>query len=216
MRNVTIIGAGLSGALLGLYLAKRGYNLNLIELRPDIRLSQIDKGRSINLAMSCRGLTSLTNIGLLPDVKKIMVPMRARAIHEMNGEIKYQPFGRHANEYINAIQRTDLNKLLLDKAQAFSNVQLMFSTRLLDIDFKEKLIFFSDESGNKFTKSYDHLIGADGAGSLVREIMHEKEIIQFTRDYLNYGYKEISISVLPQRKWPMNICIYGRVIPFFY
>ena len=194
MNYVTIIGSGLAGTLLSLYLAKRGYDIELFESRPDMRLAQIDKGRSINLAMSCRGLTGLADIGLLPEVEKIMVPMRARAIHEMNGKINYQPFGRHANEYINAIQRHDLNKLLLDQAENLPHVKLHFSTRLLDINMDKKLLIFEGASGQRVKKTYKHLIGADGAGSRVREVMHERNAIDFKRDFLDYGYKELSIS----------------------
>ncbi|WP_131781819.1 FAD-dependent oxidoreductase [Legionella gresilensis] len=194
MRNVTIIGSGLSGALLGLYLAKRGYDVELFESRPDMRLAQVDRGRSINLAMSCRGLTSLTHVGLLPKVKKIMVPMRARAIHEADGSIRYQPFGRNPNEYINAIQRHDLNELILNEIESLPNIKLNFSTRLLEIDFASKSIFFEDKAGQKVHKSYEHLVGTDGANSKVREAMVTKNIIEFKRDFLNYGYKELSIS----------------------
>ncbi|STX28659.1 kynurenine 3-monooxygenase [Legionella beliardensis] len=194
MSHVTIIGSGLAGTLLSLYLAKRDYQVELFESRPDMRLGEVDKGRSINLAMSCRGLTGLAGVGLMPEVEQIMVPMRARAIHEMSGEIKYQPFGRHANEYINAIQRSDLNKLLLSQAEALPNVKLYFSTRLLDINLDKKLLILEDAAGQKFNKSYQHLIGADGASSVVRQLLSDKKAINFTRDYLNYGYKELSIS----------------------
>ncbi|HAU1322498.1 TPA: NAD(P)-binding protein, partial [Legionella pneumophila] len=121
MKHITIIGAGLAGTLCGLYLARRGYQVELFESRPDIRNSPTDYGRSINLALSCRGITALKAMNLLSEVNKIMVPMRARAIHEANGEVHYQPFGRHIDEYINAISRSDLNALLLNKAELYPN-----------------------------------------------------------------------------------------------
>ena len=113
MKNMTIIGSGLAGTLLALYMAKRGYEVEIFESRPDIRKDEHDKGRSINLALSCRGITGLAGMNLMADVEKIMVPMRARAIHLPNGQIEYQAFGRHKDEYINAILRTELNRLLL-------------------------------------------------------------------------------------------------------
>ncbi|HAT8152955.1 TPA: NAD(P)-binding protein, partial [Legionella pneumophila] len=124
MKHITIIGAGLAGTLCGLYLARRGYQVELFESRPDIRNSPTDYGRSINLALSCRGITALKAMNLLSEVNKIMVPMRARAIHEANGEVHYQPFGRHIDEYINAISRSDLNALLLNKAELYPNIKL--------------------------------------------------------------------------------------------
>src|SRR5580692_1480050 len=103
MKKITILGAGLAGSLLAIYLARRGYEVEIYESRPDLRLGSIDMGRSINLALSCRGITGLASAGLMPWVERFMVPMRARAIHQEAGEIRYQAFGRHKDEYINAI-----------------------------------------------------------------------------------------------------------------
>ncbi len=117
MKRLTIIGAGLAGSLLALYMVKRGYNVVIYEARPDPRFIRNDKGRSINLALSCRGLNGLNQINLKAAVGKITAPMRARAIHEVDGSLKFQAFGRHEDEYINAIQRSDLNKLLINKLE---------------------------------------------------------------------------------------------------
>ena len=129
-RQITILGAGLAGALLAIYLARRGYAVDVYESRSDIRKTETDHGRSINLALSCRGLTSLAAVDLLNDVEKWLVPMRARAIHEANTAVQYQPFGRHHDEYINAIIRSDLHKLLLNQAEKFPLVHLNFNMKL--------------------------------------------------------------------------------------
>lgn len=194
MKEATIIGAGLAGTLLAIYLAKRGYKLSIFDARPDSRQHSDDKGRSINLALSCRGLTALTDVGLLDQVKKIMVPMRARAIHYLDKPVKYQSFGRHYDEYINAIQRSDLNKLLLDEADKYLEVNFHFEHKLLDVDSEKKQLVIQSNDDQVYRHSYKMLIGADGAGSLVRESLIKNKLIQANRNFLDYGYKELSIG----------------------
>ncbi|MBI2786361.1 MAG: FAD-dependent monooxygenase [Legionella longbeachae] len=194
MKKVTIIGTGLAGALIALYLAKRGYLLELYDSRPDIRLIEKDNGRSINLALSCRGITGLAGVGIISEVKKLMVPMRARAIHEIEGQIKYQSFGRYHDEYINAIQRNELNRLLLNEIEKFKTVKINFDTKLIDVDFERKIAIFTSKNGEHQQLGYECLIGADGAGSCVREKLQTKQLIHATRNFLPYGYKELSIG----------------------
>lgn len=193
MKKLSIIGCGLAGSLFGIYLAKRGYELEMYEARSDLRLSPKDSGRSINLALSCRGLTGLTAAGLLPEVEKLRVPMRARAIHDEDGSIKYQPFGRHPEEYISAIVRNELNILLLNRLQTFPGVSLQFNMKLVDIDVTNKTIQFESE-GSLVSKPYQRIIAADGAGSLVREALSQRQLVQANRRFLSHGYKELSLS----------------------
>lgn len=194
MKTVTIIGSGLAGILLSLYLVRRGYKVELFESRPDLRVKEVDQGRSINLALSCRGITGLAGVNLMKEVKKIMVPMRARAIHLLNGEIKFQAFGRHKDEYINAILRNELNELLLNKAESYRSIRLHFNMKLVGINVHDKVIYLEDKDGSHVTKAYQLLIGADGAGSNVREILVNERLIKAMREFLPHGYKELSIA----------------------
>ncbi|MDX1836741.1 FAD-dependent monooxygenase [Legionella taurinensis] len=194
MRNLTIIGSGLAGTLLALYMARRGYKVDIYESRPDLRLKTQDRGRSINLALSCRGLTGLAGVGLSDKAKAILVPMRARAIHEEEGSIKYQAFGRHPDEYINAVQRSDLNALLLDTADSLPTITIYFDMKLLNVDVRQKVLHFEDKAGQRSTIAYERLIGADGAGSQVRESLMREGLVTSSRNYLPHGYKELSIS----------------------
>lgn len=194
MKKVTIIGAGLAGTLLSLYIVQRGYEVDVYEARGDLRKVDEDGGRSINLALSCRGITSLNKLGLMPEVEKIMVPMRARAIHEENGEISYQPFGRHEEEYINAILRSQLNALLLNQTDAVPKINVYFDSKLTEIDLENKRLYFQDKQEIHQQASYDILIAADGAASNVREALSQAGHIDCTRDFLPHGYKELSIT----------------------
>lgn len=193
MKSITIIGSGLAGTLLSLYMARRGYEVEVFESRPDIRQEKANGGRSINLALSCRGITGLAGVNLMPEVDKIMVPMRARAIHELDGRIIYQAFGRHHEEYINAIQRSELNELLLNRAEKVNGIKLHFNMKLVRLDVHNKLLHFERKDGHPLTKSYDRLIGADGAASNVREILANEHLIKASRTFLPHGYKELSI-----------------------
>ena len=199
MKAITIIGAGLVGSLLAIYLARRGYKVDVFESRSDSRVEGSDNGRSINLAMSCRGITGLSEAGILPTVEKLMVPMRARAIHSEKGDVRYQAFGRHNDEYINAIQRTDLNKALLDEATKFSSIQLHFDTRLLDLDVSRKEAHLKGSDGSQVVHAYDRVIGADGASSQVRASLHQQGLVSTSRDFISHGYKEIAISSASSR-----------------
>lgn len=191
---ISIIGAGLVGSLLAIYLARRGYEVDVFESRSDCRLAASDNGRSINLAMSCRGIAGLSEAGILPAVEKLMVPMRARAIHGETGDVKYQPFGRHRDEYINAIQRTDLNKLLLDEADRFPSIHWHFDTPLLHLDVPRKEAKFKRSDGSQFTLAYHRMIGADGANSQVRASLQQQGLVTASRVFIPHGYKEIAIS----------------------
>ncbi|TAL60935.1 MAG: FAD-dependent monooxygenase [Legionella sp.] len=194
MKKITIIGAGLAGTLCALYLARRGYEVDVFESRADLRNSPTDYGRSINLALSCRGITGLKAMDLMDEISKIIVPMRARAIHESTGEVHYQPFGRHKEEHINAISRTELNGLLLNKAEQTRQIHLHFQQKLIRMDISHKKLYFEDKAGSISEYAYERIIGADGAPSALRDLLQQEGLVTATREFLSHSYKELSIS----------------------
>lgn len=197
MEQITIVGAGLAGVLLSALLAKKGYKVQLFDARKSPRSEKKDAERSINLAMSCRGLTALQSAGLKSILEDKLVPMRSRAIHLSSGEILYQSFGRSTTECIYAIRRRDLHLALLDFAESFKNVECFFEHQLRDIDFKNKELLFELPGNDKKRRPYQRLIGADGAGSVVRDCMEKNHKLHSKRIFLSHGYKELSITLKP-------------------
>ncbi|MBK8981521.1 MAG: FAD-dependent monooxygenase [Ignavibacteria bacterium] len=194
MKNITIVGAGLAGSLLSVYLAKKGYDVNIFERRPDMRKSDTGGGKSINLALSTRGIHALKEVGLYEEIKKISIPMFGRMIHSLNGELTFQRYGKDDSEYINAVSRGELNKKLLDLADKYSNVKLYFNERCSGADFNNTSLSFQNElTGESETVSSDAVIATDGATSAVRLEMMKIPRFNFSQEYENYGYKELII-----------------------
>lgn len=189
MKKITILGSGLVGCLLAVFLAKRDYQVVVVDSREDLRVKPPTKGRSINLALSCRGITSLKAAGIMNKVAGIIVPMRARAIYESNGNIIYQPFGRHKDEYINSIKRDELNSILLDELDTYKNVTVHFNHYIEDIDFDKKTLYAKEKKFN-----YEQLLAADGASSIVRTKLSKIGHINSSRKFLPHGYKELHLS----------------------
>ena len=132
--NKIIVGSGLAGPLLAIYLSQRGHAVDLFEKRPDIRKENISVGRSINLALSHRGIKALKSADAFDQIEPILIPMKGRMVHLLDGEIKFQPYSVHSNEYINSVSRGKLNKILMSKATASGKVQIYFNHSLLKID----------------------------------------------------------------------------------
>src|SRR5438132_12902240 len=134
MPDLAIVGAGPVGSLLALTLARRGYDVDVYERRPDMRRVDIIAGRSINLAVSTRGLHALNQVGLDADVLREAVPMLGRMTHALDGKLALLPYGRSDREFINSMSRGELNKLLMTRAEETGRVRIHFGQRLIDYD----------------------------------------------------------------------------------
>jgi len=194
MRNFTIVGGGLVGALQSVFLAKRGCKVELFERRADIRTANIYQGRSINLAMSNRGWNALRKVGAEDTIRKIAIPMYKRTMHDMQGNLTFQPYGKDG-EAIYSVSRGELNKTLLQLADEYENTTMHFNARCNNIDLENKKIFFQNEdTGEKTEHLYQHLIGTDGAFSAVRHRLMFNERFDYSQDYIDHGYKELHIE----------------------
>ncbi len=190
-QKVIIIGAGLSGSLLAIYLAKRGIEADIYESRGDMRQIEMSAGRSINLALSNRGIAALKEVGLDEYMLSEAVPMRGRMIHAVNGETKLLPYSGREGEYINSVSRAGLNVALMNEAERYAGVKFFFNEKLIDFDCQSDEAKF--ESG-KIVKG-DTLIATDGAGSAVRSAMLHGGVprFDFSQKWLEHGYKELHI-----------------------
>jgi kynurenine 3-monooxygenase len=196
MGNITVVGSGLCGSLLALRLAQRGHVVNVFEKRPDPSLTNAYGGRSINLALSDRGLAALEMVGLSEKAREIAIPMLGRAIHVQSELIPtFVNYSGREGEYINSISRRDLNILLINELKSHPNVTLTFDADCKHLDEQSKIVTFGNSNQSK-THSYDILIATDGANSAVRERFMQSSAkirFDFSQSYLDTGYKELEI-----------------------
>jgi kynurenine 3-monooxygenase len=195
--GIVIIGAGLCGSLLGIRLAQRGHEVHIYESRPDMRKAKIDGGRSINLALSDRGIKALELIGMEYVVERDGIPLYGRMIHPVGGEATYMPYSGRSGEAIHSISRGGLNKTLLEETEKYPNIHLYFNHRCIDVNFDKRQVCFEDgKGGEHYILECERILATDGAGSAVRRAMmrHTTEKrFNFSQDFLTHGYKELSI-----------------------
>lgn len=195
-RNETalIVGAGLAGALMACNLARLGYRVIVAERRPDPRAKGFIGGRSINLALSTRGIDALRRVGLAERVLADAVPMPGRMMHAVDGTLTFQPYSKNPDDHINSVSRGGLNLALLEAADAHDAVDLRFRRRCLDIDLDAPSATFLNEANDEEeTIQADFIIGADGAFSAVRTQLVKNDRYDYSQSYLEAGYKELSI-----------------------
>lgn len=191
-KEITIIGAGLVGSLLSIYLSKRGYRVKVYERRGDMRREKMSAGRSINLALSDRGIRALAEVGIMDEIRTICIPMHGRYIHNAGGQTNFQPYGREG-QFINSVSRGELNKRLMDLAEQ-QGAALFFDHKCEAIDWKTNQVSFSQGGAPLQVKSAGLIFGADGAYSAARlqhQLQHDR--FQYSQYYIDFGYKELTI-----------------------
>jgi len=195
-KKITIIGAGLAGSLLAVILAKKGYKVDIFERRPDMRKEDVAAGRSINLALSERGIRALKLADLDEYIMNEVVPMKGRLIHNLDGSKKIQPYSGRDGEVINSVSRGGLNIALMNKAESMPNVNFYFNQKIIRINYDKMTFKVKNEKTKDIQELvFNHLIGTDGAGSVVRLSYQTGGVKRFNymQDFLDHGYKELSI-----------------------
>ncbi|MEY2740021.1 MAG: putative Kynurenine 3-monooxygenase, siderophore biosynthesis [Actinomycetota bacterium] len=189
MSGVAVIGAGPAGALAGVYLARQGLDVTIYERRADLRRTAVETGRSINLALATRGIVPLVDVGVIERVDEITIPMRGRIVHAADGTpAVLQPYGRRPHEVIHSVSRTDLNAILLDAAEETGRVEIRFSQQIRGVDLAARTVRL--DGG---TEPFEWVIGADGAGSVVRQALGELGVCTHRTEWLDHDYKELTL-----------------------
>ena len=195
--KVTVVGSGLAGTLLACYLGRSGFPVDLYEKRSDPRLSEGEHGRSINLALSVRGIHALREVGVADEVLAGAIAMPGRMIHDSSGHLHFQPYGKDASKAIHSVSRTGLNVALLNAAERCPGVRVFFGHRCTDIDLPMATLELADPHGEHVRVPCELVLGADGAFSAVRARMQKQERFDYSQEYLSHGYKELTISPGP-------------------
>ena len=198
-KRIAIAGAGLVGSVAACYLAQRGYEVHIFERRPDPRKTGTESGRSINLALSNRGWLPLKQIGLEVEAKKLIIPMKGRMMHDPEGSLTFQQYGREG-EAINSISRGGLNILLLNQAEKAGCIT-HFSAPVKHVDFEEGILY----TGETDSFPADVIIGADGAYSAVRSQMQRTERFNYSQYFIDYGYKEMTLPAAADGSHQMEV-----------
>lgn len=204
-RNVTIVGAGLAGALLALLLARRGLHVALYERRADPRQVAPERGRSINLALAARGVRALERAGVMERVRPLLIPMRGRMVHEPSGRATLQPYGQREHEVIWSVGRADLNRVLIEEAARHAAVRVRFSQLCLGADLPHDRLHFRDLSGGAVHESpLTPTIATDGAGSALRASLAAVGLVSAREEWLDHDYKELTVPAAAARGLERN------------
>jgi kynurenine 3-monooxygenase len=199
-----LIGSGLAGGLLAAYLGRRGYEVALYERRADPREGNIVAGRSINLAISTRGIHALEQIGIAHEALQHAIPMRGRMIHDKSGALHFAPYDVDPRKCINSIGRASLNTTVIEAAQRYPNVRVHFNHKCTEVDLAEAICHLETQT-ETLTVRGDAVIGVDGAFSAVRAAMQRKiDNFQYDESYLAHGYKELTIPPAPDGSWQIE------------
>src|SRR5215468_5806925 len=190
--RVAVVGAGLAGCLLATLLARRGIEVTLFERRDDPRVAGPERGRSINLAISARGLEALGQVGLREQALARALPMHGRMVHNRAGAQSFRPYSADGKHAINSISRAELNLALLEDDERATGVSVRFAHRLRELDMTTGELSFDTPGGVRHSPA-DIVLAADGAYSAARRAVTFRPGFTFSQDYLEHGYKELTI-----------------------
>jgi kynurenine 3-monooxygenase len=203
--QILVAGAGLAGSLLALMLGQRGYRVIVLEKRPDMRRHPIPAGRSINLALAERGIHGLRLAGLMDEIEPLLIPMRGRMLHSVQGELQFLPYGQRPHEVIWSVSRGELNRRMMTAAEDHFDVDIFFEQELESIDLERGVARIRDHvCGKSTTLEFELVIGCDGVGSQVREDLIRFTGGQCTVEMLDHSYKEFSIPAGPDGQWQLE------------
>lgn len=195
-KQALILGGGLVGSLWAIFMARRGYDITVFERRSDMRKAGYVGGRSINLALSHRGWKAISNAGIGEEIRKVAIPMSGRMIHSLDGQLRFQPYGK-ADEAIYSVSRGGLNQALIEIAESKGKVRFEFDSRCAAVDLeKGNITIENTATGVQQVHEAPLIFGADGAFSVLRGALQKTDMFNYSQQYLDYGYKELTIPAL--------------------
>ena len=204
-KNVTIVGAGLVGSLWAVYLSRAGYKVTIFERRSDIRKADISAGKSINLALSVRGWKALDAVGVGDEVRKIAIPMHGRVMHDKQGELTYQPYGKEG-QAIYSVSRGKINATMMDIAENVGNAIIEYNHECHKVDFENSIAFVRNTiTGEDMQVKSDLIFASDGAFSAVRyNSMQKLPRFNYNQRFIEDGYREILLPANPDGSYKMD------------
>ena len=204
-KNVIIIGAGLVGSLWAVYLSKAGYSVTIYERRSDIRKAEISAGKSINLALSVRGWTALDAVGVGDEIRKIAIPMSGRIMHDLEGNLTYQPYGKEG-QAIFSVSRGKVNATMMDIAEKHGNATIHYNHDCRKVDLKNGIVWLTNNlTGEEIEAKADLVFGADGAFSAVRyNSMQKLDRFQYSQNFIADGYRELLLPANADGSYKMD------------
>jgi len=193
-RTINIVGAGLAGALLAVFLARRDFRITLYDRRPDPRHSTAEGGRSINLALAARGIRALERAGVVDRIRPLLIPMRGRMVHDLSGAVSLQPYGQREHEVIYSVSRAALNRVLIEEAARYDTVTMRFDQTCLGASIERNTLRFrNNTSSAEYAAPLTPTIASDGAGSAIRTSLANAKQLSVGEDWLDHDYKELTI-----------------------
>jgi kynurenine 3-monooxygenase len=197
-KRVIIVGAGLVGSLWAVYLAKAGYMVTIYERRPDMRKGSFSAGKSINLALSNRGWKALDAVGVGDEIRKIAIPMYGRVMHDLEGNLSYQPYGKD-DQAIYSVSRGLINVTMMDIAERYGKASIHFSHECRQVDLQQGVAYLANKETGELVEDKANLIfAADGAFSAVRySSMQKLDRFNYSQNFISDGYREILLPANP-------------------
>ena len=193
-KSINIVGAGQCGTLVAIMLARHGYEVDVYERYTDPRILDAEAGRSINLALAARGLNALQQVGIDKLIQPMLVPMRGRMVHKVDGTSEFLRYGQQDNEEIYSVTRLGLNQVLLGVADEMSNLHINFQQNAIGYDAPDRTVHVQNElDGSLYQIEAQPLLAADGAGSTIRRSFDGTGTFGGIESLLTHGYKELSI-----------------------
>ena len=204
-KKIVLIGAGLTGPLLAYYLSERGFKVEIYERRSDLRCNNISAGRSINLALSARGINALMEVGIYDRIAPFAIPMGGRNIHDIDSSEHLQSYGQSEKEVIYSISRSKLNMEIMTLAESTGKIKINFNHSCTNVNLKKNLVYVTDEDNCKEKIiNFDIILGVDGSGSAVRDAMVREAGVSYNYKPLDHSYKELTIPPDANGYYQMN------------